>query len=333
VFLPSPRGPVTELLGRALRSAPGVPLPRVAADGAEDLQLALWICYELHYRGFDGVDEDWEWDGSLLSLRADLEARFARELAHAVPVPSLDRRPIAEQLIDLVQADDGPKLSRYMQSRATPDQFAEFVMHRSVYHLKEADPHSWGIPRLSGRPKAALVEIQSDEYGNGLVARMHSELFRSVMRSLHLDDTYGHYVPRAPAATLAISNVISYFGLHRSRRGALAGHLAAFEMTSSMPNRRYSRGLRRLGGDAPARRFYDEHVTADALHEQIAAHDLCGALVDQEPQLAADVLFGAACALYLDNVFAGQLLQCWGAGGSLLREDDLMPARVSVPAG
>lgn len=151
------------------------------------------------------------------------------------------------------------------------------------------------------------------------------------MRSLNMDDAYGHYVPRVPAATLAISNLISLFGLHRNRRGALAGHLAAFEMTSSIPNRRYSRGLRRLGGDAQARRFYDEHVTADALHEQIAVHDLCGGLVEQEPSLASDVLFGAACALHLDNIVAGHLLSSWNAGRSSLLGNDLaahLPAKV-----
>lgn len=27
----------------------------------DDLQLALYLCYELHYRGFAGVDPAWEW--------------------------------------------------------------------------------------------------------------------------------------------------------------------------------------------------------------------------------------------------------------------------------
>ena len=40
---------------------------------------------------------------------------------------------------------------------------------------------------------------------------------------------------------------MSLFGLHRRRRGAIVGHLALFEMTSSVPNRRYADGLRRLG--------------------------------------------------------------------------------------
>lgn len=41
-----------------------------------DLQLALFMCYELHYRGFAGVDATWEWNPALLHLRAELEHAF-----------------------------------------------------------------------------------------------------------------------------------------------------------------------------------------------------------------------------------------------------------------
>jgi hypothetical protein len=40
----------------------------------DDLHLALYLCYELHYRGLAGVDVGWEWDPALLSFRAQLEA-------------------------------------------------------------------------------------------------------------------------------------------------------------------------------------------------------------------------------------------------------------------
>jgi hypothetical protein len=148
---------------------------------------------------------------------------------------------------------------------------------------------------------------------------MHAELFRNTMAHLNLDTTYGAYVDAAPASTLATSNAISLFGLHRRLRGALLGHLAAFEMTSSLPNRRYGNGLRRLGVDEAAARFYDEHVEADAVHEQIAMVDLCGAFVADEPEQAAEVLFGAACALALDTAAATVTLGRWRAGRSALR--------------
>ena len=97
---------------------------------------------------------------------------------------------------------------------------------------------------------------------------------------------------------------MSLFGLHRRWRGAALGHLACVEMTSSEPSRRYSAGLRRLGFDERTTVFYDEHVEADAVHEQIASVDMCGSLVADEPELLPDVLFGAACSLAMDGVAA-----------------------------
>jgi heme oxygenase-like protein len=139
------------------------------------------------------------------------------------------------------------------------------------------------------------------------------------MRGLALTDAYGHYMDAVPAVTLAWANTMTFFGLHRRLRGAVAGHLAALEMTSSLPNKRYGDGLGRLGFDAEVTRFFDEHVEADAVHEQIACHDLAGQLALAEPGLAADILFGAAAALATDGLVAGHLIECWEAGRSSLR--------------
>ncbi|GAA4208634.1 iron-containing redox enzyme family protein [Streptosporangium oxazolinicum] len=326
MLLPTPRGPFTASLFEHLRRPPHTfDAPPVPDVEDEDLQLALFACYELHYRGFADVDEEWEWEPSLLAVRKALERRFEDGLARVVPRPSPPPGvPMRRALADLVAADEGPRLSAFLARQADLEQFREFVAHRSIYHLKEADPHTWGIPRLSGAPKAALVEIQADEYGGGRAERMHSELFRTTLRELGMDDSYGAYLERVPAITLAISNTMSLFGLHRRHLGALLGHLAAFEMTSSAPNHLYSLGLRRLGGDEAARRFYDEHVQADAVHEQIAAHDMCGGFVRQHPSRAGEVLYGAACALTLDRLFAEHVLDRWQRGISSLRETELM---------
>ncbi|MER5701922.1 iron-containing redox enzyme family protein [Micromonospora sp. NPDC002296] len=329
--LPRARGPVSAALVAALRRPPHDPPVGLGArfapdDGGpgplidEDLQLTLFLCYELHYRGWSGVAEHWEWQPGLLALRARAERVFEAALRRlAGPPRAVPPADVPRALAELVAADDGPALAVTVQNRATLEQFREFVVHRSVYHLREADPHSWGLPRLGGPAKAALVEIQMDEYGNGRLDRMHAELFRRTMDRLGLDTGYAAYLDRVPAVTLAANNLMSLFGLHRRLRGALLGHLAAFEMTSSLPNRRYGNGLRRLGLDEAATRFYDEHVEADAVHEQVAAHDLCGGLARAEPALVPDLIFGAAAALAVDGLFAGHVLDSWARGESSLR--------------
>jgi hypothetical protein len=91
---------------------------------------------------------------------------------------------------------------------------------------READAHSWAIPRLNGRSKAALVEIQADEYGGGRPDRMHSTIFRQTMRGFGLEDRYGVYIDFVPAITLASMNMMSD-AVHEQIAGRdLAGSLA-----------------------------------------------------------------------------------------------------------
>jgi hypothetical protein len=288
--------------------------------GDNDLQLALYLCYELHYRSFPNVDPDWEWSPALLALRAVLEEAFLDALEGTVGRPAaVDPEEVGDLLFRLEEGDDGVSLSRRLEVDAGIDEFREFVVHRSLYQLKEADPHSWAIPRLAGPPKTALLEVQGDEYGGGRPERMHSLLFAKTMRALGLDDRENAYLPFVPGPTLATVNMMSAFGLRRSRRGAIVGHLAMFEMTSARPNRRYGNALRRLGFDREATDFYDEHVEADAVHENIAAYDLAGGLARAEPELAEDIVFGARALLDLEDRFARHLLGTWEEGETSLR--------------
>ena len=224
-------------------------------------------------------------------------------------------------LREVADASDAPSLSRHIERHASLDQVLEFVAHRSAYQLKEADPHSWALPRLYGPPKAAIVQIQADEYGGGVAERIHAKLFADTMEELGLDARYGAYVDRLPAVTLATVNLMSLFGLHRRWRGAIVGHLALFEMESSVPNRRYASGLRRLGCGERATAFFDEHVMADAIHEAVAAVDLAGGLARQQPELARDILWGAATLVELDDRFARHTLAAWEHGVSSLRAE------------
>jgi hypothetical protein len=319
--LPIPRGPLSEAIITALRERPRpvCPVPDTNIDPRtdDDFQLALHVAYELHYRSFDGVADEWEWHPSLVAFTRELERSFEEALrADAGSMPLVD--DLVVELPGFLDAYDGPSLSAHVMDHGTLPQLREFAIHRSAYQLKEADPHTWAIPRLRGAAKAAFVHIQSDEYGNGRASDMHSTLFEDTMRALGLDPTYGAYVDQLPGVTLATGNLITMLGLHRRLRGALVGHLAVFEMTSVVPMSRYSRALRRLGVRRSGRRFYDVHVEADAVHENIALNDLVGSFARQEPEQAGEVLFGARALMDVEARFAAHLLSSWQAGRSSL---------------
>ena len=265
--LPQPRGPLGERVWAALREAPTdgsgdvieVPLPPASASilGDDDFQLTLWVLYELHYRGFDDIPEH-EWDPRIIAVRRVLESRFEEELCRCTDAYVADALAADGDLMDqvemLVAAIGGPNLAGFIQREATADQVRDFLARRSLYHLKESDPHSFVLARIDGRAKTALSELQYDEYGAGQPDRLHARLYAEALGACGLDTRYGAYVEHTPATTLAVNNVMSLFALQRRLRGAALGHLAAFEATSSLPCRRIAAGIERVDFRMPRRR-------------------------------------------------------------------------------
>ncbi len=311
--LPTPRGPLSEGLFDVLRSRGSADLlpSRVASASAADRAVSLWMLYQLHYRRIEGVAEDREWDPELLAIRALLEAEFEQTLLSRFTPPS--GREFVRDFFDWVAQDDGASLAAYVHRHATRDQVLEMVKQRSVYHLMESDATAWVVPRLGVRAKAALMEIQFDEYGAGDPNRLHHHLFARGMAAIGLDTDYGAYLDEASTEVLEQNNAMSFFGLHRRHRGAALGHLAAFEATSSLPSRRMAQGLQRLGLPTELIDYYLEHIEADAVHEQLAVRTVVGALLEEEPALQENVWFGAFTCLDLEDRMARALLRCWDA--------------------
>ncbi|MEV5551301.1 iron-containing redox enzyme family protein [Streptomyces sp. NPDC052309] len=316
--LPSARGPLSAAVREYLLTGGGLPpAEAVAAAPAygDDLQLALYQCYELHYRGFAGVPPDREWDPGLLGLRAALEHRFLAALRAGTEVHDSVEDAVGELL---VEPADGEGVTHFLRDEGELWHLREYAAQRSLYHLKEADPHAWVLPRLWGRAKAAMAAVEFDEYGGGRADRVHARLFADLMADLGLDTTYGRHLDTACAECLATVNMMSLFGLHRALRGALVGHFAAVEITSSPGSRRLAEAMRRTGAGPAAERFYDEHVEADAVHEQVVRHEVIGGLLEQEPELAPDVVFGIDATGHVEERFAARLLTDWRAGRSSL---------------
>ncbi len=320
--LPSPRGEVSAHVLAVLsgHAEPGAPPPRVEALplGDEDQSLALYCLYELSYRGFEDVDDELEWNAGLLKLRARLEWSLLEALRAEVPHEQPDA-PVPEVLRAMTSGDgDGPSLAGWCAEHADHWHMREQAIHRSAYQLKEADPHSWALPRLDGEPKAALARIQFEEYGKGVERDIHAELFALHLERLGVDSAYGAHLDVIPGSTLATSNLVSLFGLHRRWLGALVGHLALFEMASVPVMADLATALRGLGYDPWTCLFYDTHVVADAEHQTVAADELAAGLARQQPELAADIVWGARCLGHLEALITAKTLAAWERGATSL---------------
>lgn len=316
--LPSPRGPISRAVLSALRGdRPEPPAVAQTPPYGEDLQLALYCCYELHYRGFEGVDADREWDVEILAIRAALEEVFLGALREDVPSGTDAESELGALLVEHVDAFG---VSHHLWRHGQLWQLREYVAHRSLYHLKEADPQTFVVPRLHGPAKAALMTVQHDEYGAGDPERTHSKLFADMMTELGLSDAYGAYVDSAPAEMLAEVNFMSLCGLHRGLRAALIGQFATVELTSSPGSDRLVKAMRRLGCGPDALRFYAEHVEADAVHEQLVRREVIAPLLSAEPGLAADLVFGIRSSVFLAGRLEEHLFRCWNRGETSFRD-------------
>ncbi|MEO9328188.1 iron-containing redox enzyme family protein [Gordonia aurantiaca] len=320
--LPRARGPLSQAVIDLLRGDPAaatVPdLDSRVLDEAdpygEDLQLALYLCYEIHYVGFADADVDWEWNPTLVSLRGALESRFRNALHRDVPASDEDVEDVMDDLC--IEDPDGDGASYHLRDNGTWDQYRQMFALRSLYHLKEADPHAWAIPRLRGHAKAAYVAVEFDEFGSGRGKAVHQELFADLLRAADLSAEYLAYLDTVPGVALTPVNLMSLFGLHRRYRGAAVGHLAATEITSPPGSQRLLAGLERLDAPEACRHFYREHVEADAVHEQILRTDVVGDLVRSDPSAEADVIFGIRAFLFVEDALDAHVMGAWERGES-----------------
>ena len=324
--LPRAIGPLSSTVidtlqrGRPALHARPIDVPLCEADPyGLDLQLALYVCYELHYRGFAGVNPRWEWNPGLLHVRGRLEDAFLSAVRN--DVGEIGPYETAADAMDTLSVEpvDGSGPSYYLRNTGTWEQMREYFVHRSLYHLKEADPHAFAIPRLIGQAKASFVAVEFDEYGGGRGHLVHQQLFADLMDAAGLDSTYLAYLDTVSADALASVNLMSLFGLHRELRGAAIGHFASTEITSSPGSRRLVEALERMGAPDPCVGFYREHVEADAVHEQVVRTDVVGDLVAREPHLDRDVVFGIKARDFVEDRLAAHVMACWRAERSSLR--------------
>jgi hypothetical protein len=286
--------------------------------------LALYLCYEMHYRGL--ADVEWEWDPGLLKFRTELERVFESRLRDEVAtVVRGHEMEMVTMLDQLVEDFPGTSLSKYFHETGTVDQFREFCVHRSAYQLRAAHPQTLSLPRRAGEAQAALVEVPVNEWNSGEADRVRARLFATTMTALGLDDSYGSYVEILPGVTLATVNLASMFSFHPQWRAALVGHLAVSETTSMESMERYSGALSRFGVGPVGRRVADRRVAVDERRPLLARNHIVAGLLGAAPQLSADLLFGAAAVLMLEQRFADHLLDAWSENRSSLVPWELYP--------
>jgi len=305
-LLPVPAGPNSTAARSALLTGTTGSLIESIDPFDRDTQLAWFMLNEASFGGWADVDDAAEWDPAVVALRRQIEDWFERTI-------DVDRDVVdAVELVNATLSAEGPSMSRFLADYGTTIQVIESLMLRYPYQSKEADPHTFAIPRLTGTVKQALCEIQAGEYGVGHRST-HAELFMAALDALDRGASDA-VIGSLPGVAYATSNLVSMGGLNRARRGVAVGQLALFEMDSVVPNGTMVSACDRLDLPAATRRFFDVHVMADAEHEVIAQQAF---LIDyplREPDQIPNLLFGIRAQHVIDVALALHAIQAWSTG-------------------
>ncbi len=271
-----------------------------------DLQLGLYVLNELHYGGWADVSDDFEWNADVTALRFELSNRFEQLLRHALPGVHSDPRDEAHRLLGV----DGLSVSRHLRDVGTLEQVRESMILRTPYQSKEADPHTFAMPRFDGPTKRVFTEIQSGEYGVGH-RRSHAELFADALEGLGLDSTRNAHIDSCSGASLATSNLVTLGAMQRRLRGMVLGQLSLFEMDSVIPNQAMVDCCDRLGLDAAVRPFFHIHVMADTEHQQMVEAAFLTEYPLIEPDQVDNMLLAMRAQSLIDHTIAADTVPTW----------------------
>ncbi|NKV12092.1 iron-containing redox enzyme family protein [Rhodococcus hoagii] len=277
------------------------------------------MLYELHLQGIDGVDDRWEWESASRRGPAAAGATVRRRYPRAPGDRVAAARgrfgdDVVAALWEMNAPTREPGLSDFMARTRCSSSSANCsspVAETSCVRLTStpsASPHGRG-------PKAALLEIQIDEYGQGRLDRMHSRLFATTMRELGRSDAYAHYLDAVSPRDVGDVECAVLFRGAPPHLGALVGHLCAIETTSALPSKKYSAGLHARYGSA-ATLFFDEHVRRIPSTSRSRSATPRGRSGERSAELLDDVLLGAAACLALDDLLGEHVTDCWSRGGA-----------------
>jgi heme oxygenase-like protein len=129
--------------------------------------------------------------------------------------------------------------------------------------------------------------------GRGKEVAMHGPMLERLERELGLGDEES-----APVwESLALSNLMLGLASHRHYAYQSLGALGVIELTAPGRCEQVNAGLRRLGIDGAARKYYAVHATIDIKHSLAWNREAIRPLVAADPSLARPIAEGALLRL------------------------------------
>ncbi len=147
--------------------------------------------------------------------------------------------------------------------------------------------------KMPAGPKLELARNYWDEMGQGHASGMHGPMLGRLAEMLELPRDDRHVVEEA----LALGNLMIAMAAHRRYAFHSIGALGVIELTAPGRAKCVNDGLRRLGIEGEARRYYALHSTLDIKHSEAWNAEVLRPLVAERPEVARAIAEGALIRL------------------------------------
>jgi len=197
----------------------------------------------------------------------------------------------------------------WLAERATLQQMRWFLAQELAGEAGFDDLVALTQIKLPKRPKLELARNYWDEMGQGNEGGMHGPMLSALADSLQLGSGQ-----EAVWESLALGNLMVALATARHYAYQSVGALGVIELTAPGRAELVNAGLKRLGIDGAARRYYALHATLDVRHSAAWNREVLRPLVASSPELAPPIAEGALLRLRAgQRCFDRYRQELWGS--------------------
>jgi hypothetical protein len=187
----------------------------------------------------------------------------------------------------------GDPLFPWLAEEAGLEGFRYFLTQEAAGEAGFDDLTALTLVRMPATAKLELANNFWDEMGRGNPKGMHGPMLGALVTELTLAPTIDGTVWES----LALANAMTAMAANRRYAFHAVGALGAIELTAPGRSRCTADGLRRLGLNGKARRYFELHATLDLRHSADWNEKVLRPLIGEDPDRAQPIAEGALIRL------------------------------------
>lgn len=231
----------------------------------------------------------------LLELENDFVERERAQIRHHALFAPRDPDAFVSWFEHLKQSGpgQGDSLFPWLSTHASREEMRWFLEQEVAGEAGFDDLVALTQVKLPPIPKLEMARNYWDEMGRGHLGGMHGPMLSRLAQALNIHPTPDTVVWES----LALGNLMIALAANRRYTYQSVGALGVIELTAPGRAEYVNAGLKRLGVDGIARRYFALHATLDVKHSEAWNREVLRPLVAEKREVAVAIAEGALMRL------------------------------------